>query len=478
MPRWVISTTLLAVLVCANFARAAAERPNVLFIMSDDLRVEVGCYGSPALTPNVDRLAKRGVRFEHAYCQQSLCNPSRSSMLTGLRPDTIGLWCNSIHFRDLKPEVVTLPQAFKSAGYTTRNVGKIFHNWHTAEHGDHRSWSAPEYLYYENHGNDKPVVSGQTPENLATTKGCQRCDVADDAYFDGRVADEAVRVLKEIKDDPFFLAVGFWKPHSPMNAPKRYWDRYERDALPKLDGRRPAGTPDIAFHQSTELKGTAPNQPDFTPEQAAEVRHGYLANIAYMDTQLGKVLDALDAEGLTNSTIIVFCADHGYHLGEHGLWGKTSCFELDARVPMIVCLPDGKNAGARSDALVELLDLYPTLGALCEVSTPADLQGTSLVGVLRDPSATVKQAAFSQHPRPAYFDRTEKGVPEAMGYSVRTSKVRYTEWRDFATGEIVGRELYDHVLDPREMVNAVDAPQLAEAQDEARSLLEKQMPRR
>ncbi len=462
----------------ATSSPAAPKRPNVLFIMADDLRVELGCFGSQALTPNIDRLAKRGVRFDRAYCQQALCNPSRSSMLTGQRPDSTRIWCNSIHFRDLNPDVVTMPELFKSAGYTTRDVGKIFHNWHTEVHGDRRSWSAPEYMHYANHGNDKPQVLGPTPPDESTTKGCQRCDVADDAYFDGRVANEAVRVMGEIKNDPFFLAVGFWKPHSPMNAPKRYWDLYDRSELPKLDGRRPVGAPDIAFHQSTELKGTGPTQHDYTADEAAEVRHGYYANIAYLDTQLGKVLDALDEHKLTDSTVIVFCSDHGYQLGEHSLWGKTSCFELDARVPLIIALPDGKNGGARSEALVELLDLYPTLAALCGLSPSTQLQGSSLVKVLDDPTATVKRAAFSQHPRPAYYDRTEKGSPDAMGCSVRTSRVRYTEWRAWDNGEIVARELYDHVGDPNETRNAVDAPEMADALAEAKSLLEQTFPRR
>jgi iduronate 2-sulfatase len=302
--------------------------------------------------------------------------------------------------------------------------------------------------------------------------------VPDEAYYDGRVAAEAVRVLGEIKDQPFFLAVGFWKPHAPFNAPAKYWDLYERDELPLLDSRRPTDAPEWAFHDSRELRGVPPNQLTFTADQVAEMRHGYFAGISYLDAQVGKVLAALDKHGLADSTVIVFCGDHGYHLGEHGLWAKTSCFELDARVPLVIVPPKCQQAGAKTDALVELLDLYPTLVELCGLPAAGKIEGQSLRPVLDDPSASVKPAAFTQHPRPAYYDRTAKGVPDAMGYSVRTAHVRYTEWRDWETGKLLGRELYDHRTDPREMTNiagaspAVDAAALAEAA----IMLQKQFP--
>lgn len=469
---------LAALTTIVEMADAAepAKRTNVLLIMADDLRVELGCYGSPAITPNLDRLAARGVQFNHAYCQQALCNPSRSSMLTGLRPDTLRLWINGTHFRELAPDVVTLPQWFKQHGYVTRDVGKIFHNWHTKEKGDRRSWSEPEFLHYEMHGNDKPVVSGNVPPNKAASPHCFRHDVPDSAYFDGRVADEAVRVLDEIKDQPFFLAVGFWKPHAPFNAPDRYWKRYDRAKLPPLDPARPAGAPEIAFHENRELMGVPSMRQTFTAENAAEMRHGYFAGISFMDEQVGRVLTALDKHGLADSTLIVFCADHGYHLGEHGLWAKTSCFELDAHVPMIIVPPGGRKSAAKTSALVELVDLYPTLVELCGLPKRDELQGRSLARLLDDPQASVKPAAFTQHPRPAYPDRTEKGVPDAMGYSVRTEHVRYTEWRDWQTGKLVGRELYDHRHDPAEMRNTVETPVDAAALEAAVALLHKEFP--
>lgn len=464
----------------------AAGCSRVLFIMADDLRPELGCYGSVAVTPHLDALAKRGVVFRRAYCQQAVCNPSRSSMLTGLRPDSLGLYVNGTHFRELKPEVNTLPGWMKAHGYTARCVGKIFHNWHTKKHGDPRSWSAPEFLHYANHGDDVPQVSGALPPNEATLCGdlrhygkvplCECRDVPDEAYYDGRVAAEAVRVLGEVKDRPFFLAVGFWKPHAPFNAPKKYWDMYERGRLPVLNPARPAAAPEIAFHPSTEILGPVQGQKQPTAEQAAEMRHGYFAGISYLDAQVGKVMAALEKQGLLDSTLIVFWGDHGYHLGEHSLWAKTSNFELDARVPLIIMPPQAGHAGASTDALVEMVDLFPTITALCGVPDAPGLDGVSLVPVLDDPKARIKEAAYTQFPRPAYPDRTPRGRPEVMGVSVRTPTLRYTEWRDFDTGSVVASELYDHSKDEAELSNVSASPPDAAALEQARRLLSRQFP--
>jgi iduronate 2-sulfatase len=473
-------------LVLLHPALHAASRTNVLFIMADDLRPELGCYGSVAQTPHLDALARRGMLFRRAYCQQAVCNPSRSSMLTGLRPGTLGLYVNGTHFRELKPEVTTLPLWMKEHGYTTRCVGKIFHNWHTKEHGDPRSWSAPEFLHYANHGEDIPQARGELPPNHATLSNnlrqygkvpmCECRDVPDEAYYDGRVAAEAVRVLDEVKDQPFFLAVGFWKPHAPFNAPKKYWDLYQRDKLPPLNPARPAQAPEIAFHQSTEILGPPDKQKQPTPEQAAEMRHGYFAGISYMDAQVGKVVTALEKQGLLESTVIVFWGDHGYHLGEHGLWAKTSNFELDAHVPLIIAPPEAKHAGTQTDALVEMIDLFPTITALCAVPDAPNLEGLSLVPILMDPAARIKEAAFTQHPRPPYPDRAPNGKPEAMGVSVRTATLRYTEWRNFDTGAVLARELYDHTRDEMELNNMIEHPADPAALESARGLLHRQFP--
>lgn len=463
----------------------ASPGPNVLFLMADDLRAELASYDSPAITPNLDRLAQMSVQFDRAYCQHAVCNPSRSSLLTGLRPDTLRVWNNGTHFREPNPDVMTLPLWFKDHGYTTRCVGKIFHNWHTKVHGDRRSWSAPEFLHYANHGDDVALVNGPLAPNLAqTTSGfgyaktgiCECRDVPDDAYYDGRVATEAARVLSEVKDKPFFLAVGFWKPHAHFNAPKRYWDLYDRAQLPALDPRRPEGAPDVAFHESSEVLGPIETQKLPTPDQAAEMRHGYFANISYMDAQLGKVLDALEHSGVADRTIVTFISDHGYHIGEHTLWGKTSNFELDARVPMMIHAPGVSMDGKRTTAIAELVDLFPTLTALCNLPSPAGLEGVSLEPVLRDPASSVKDVAFTQHPRPSHYYRVPSKRPDTMGVSIRTAHARYTEWRDWTTGKTFARELYLDPDEPAETRSVIDQPHVANIQRESERLLLAQFP--
>lgn len=488
---------------CAGAGAAGAAggppggRLNVLHIIADDLRCDLGSLGGPALTPHLDALARRGVSFRAAYCQQALCNPSRSSFLTGRRPDSLQLWHNGLHFRRPNPGIVTLPEHFRLAGWETRGVGKIFHNWHTTPKGDRQSWSADEFLHYANHGDDTAILPGVTADKLppnsclpyarpygtSAAPLCECRDVPDEAYYDGRVAAEAVRTLGEIKDRPFLLAVGFWKPHAPFNAPKKYWDLYRRDRLPVFRADRPEGAPDVAFHDGRELRGVPPNSMDFTPGQVAEIRHGYLAAISYMDAQVGRVLAELDRLGLRDRTVVVFHSDHGYHVGENGLWAKTSNFERDARVPLIIAPPGCREAGKSAAGPVELLDLFPTVCDLAGLRPPTGLEGASLVPVLADVRKSVKPAAFTQHPRPAYFDRTPKGAPDVMGCSVRTGRVRLTEWRDWETGRLVGEELYDPVADSDArrnlMADAAAEPadgRLRTALDEARRLLHARFP--
>jgi iduronate 2-sulfatase len=339
-------------------------------------------------------------------------------------------------------------------------------------------------LHYTNHGDDAaegvaplpPNVASQSPRQYNKVPLYECRDVPDEAYYDGRVAAEAVRVLDEVKKGPFFLAVGFWKPHAPFNAPKKYWDLYDRAKLPPLDPRRPTDAPEIAFHDGREIRGLPPNQVDFTPEQAAEIRHGYFANISYLDAQVGQVLKALVRSGVAERTVVVFVSDHGYHLGEHTQWGKTSNFEYDARVPLIIAPPGSASAGKKTAALAELIDLFPTLVDLCGLPKPTQLAGTSLVPVLRDPSACVKTAAFTQHPRPAYFDREPEKVPQVMGYSVRIAAARYTEWRNWKTGDVVGRELYVAADEPAETKNVAHDPQFAAVRQQAERHLVERFP--
>lgn len=426
------------------------ESKNVLFIAVDDLRVELGCYGQKHVrSPNIDKLASQGALFERAYCQQTVCNPSRASLLTGRSPDQLQVWDLPTHFRVHSPGVVTLPQLFKSHGYHTQCVGKIFHNWRQDEwKGDPVSWSVPSSLHYNSHGNDKPQVEGVLPPNLASGVGGTECrDVPDESYFDGRVAVSASRVLRECaaRERPFFLAVGFWKPHTPFNAPKKYWDLYERSKIPlPRHLTPPRAVPQLAM-TSARYRGGEDS------DLLKEMHHGHLAAISYLDHQVGRLLKTLDELSLRKETVIVFFSDHGLHLGEHGLTRKTTVFELDAHIPLIIATPD-QTEGKRVPGIAELLDLFPTLTELCGIPKPSGLAGTSLVPLLKNPDIAAKQFALTQTPRPNY----PRGKPPVhMGYSIRTEELRYTEWRNFQTDQVVSRELYDHSRDPLETENIV-----------------------
>ncbi len=450
--RYVHLLLLTLALFPITLSRAAdASKLNVLFIAADDLRNDLPCYGHPLVkTPNIDRLAQRGLVFNQAYCQQAVCNPSRASLLTGRRLDALQIWDLPTHFRSRMPDVVTLPQHFKNNGYFTQDIGKIFHNFRQEIEGDPESWSVPAVMHYASHGDDKPEVARPFPANFARDPKCECRDVPDEAYYDGRISKLAVETLGQLKDksQPFFLAVGFWKPHAPFNAPKRYWDMYERNDVSMPENPDwPIDAPRVAWHNGREIVGN--NQRKLTPEAVREIRHGYLANISYLDAQVGKVLDELDRLELTESTVIVFWSDHGYHLGEQTLWAKTSNFELDARVPLIIATPNMTSSGKTTDAIVELLDLYPTLVDLCGLPRVKHLDGVSLASVIKSPESAVRTTALTQHPRPAYYS----GAPDTMGYSIRTQNFRYTEWRDWKSGKTVARELYDHNADPNETRN-------------------------
>ena len=430
-------------------------KTNVLFIAADDLRCDLGCYGHPiAKTPNLDRLANRGIVFNAAYCAQAVCNPSRSSVMTGKRPDTLQLYNLTKHFRDEIPDVVTLPQHFKQHGYHTENIGKIYHNWRTEIQGDPRSWSTPAMLHFGTHDSDQPKADPM-PKNQVTAPRCECLDVADEAYFDGRIAKQAVTRIAHLaeQEQPFFLAVGFWKPHLPFNAPKRYWDLYDPATIPEpAFPHWPAGTDQIAWHNSRELLRANKGKP-LSAMQANQVRHGYLAGISYLDAQVGKLMDALEQHDLADNTLVVFWSDHGFHLGDHTLWCKTSNFELDARVPLII-MPPGGTQGRTNDSVVELLDLYPTLAEACKLPQPDGLAGTSLLPIIQDQTDHVKLAALTQHPRPPYY---KPGEMESMGYSVRTQRYRYTQWQSPDRRRILAEELYDHQVDPHESKNVVSA---------------------
>lgn len=434
-----------------------AMRPNILLIIADDLRPDLGCYGdSIAITPNIDRLAQQGLVFERAYCQQAVCNPSRASMLTGLRPDTLRVWDLATHFRQNLPEVETLPGFFKRKGYHTRSVGKIFHNdtrraVNRPSMADPVSWSVPPLLSTGAHWEDW-VVPNDPFGAERKAESLQRLDVPDEAYFDGQVAALAVAAIKDLSEstEPFFLAVGLWKPHLPFNAPKSYWELYPEEAFSPQAIDSAYGMPDLAQHAWHELRTytDVPEEGPLADELARALRHGYYACNSFLDAQVGKILDQLEASGFSDNTIIVFVSDHGFHLGERNLWGKTSVYELDARVPLIVSAAGVSLPNTRTKAIVELIDLYPTFVDLAGFPVPKNLEGQSFLAHLMDPSLPGKSYALTQGPQP-YYTRNWS----AMAYGLRTERFRYIEWRCLETWAIIESEIYDHESDPAELTN-------------------------
>ncbi|AMV19472.1 sulfatase-like hydrolase/transferase [Planctomyces sp. SH-PL14] len=478
-PHWFpLSIVALLGLTLPQLAPAAdtPARPNVLFIAVDDLKPRIGCYGDPlAKTPNIDRLAARGMVFTRAYCMQAVCSPSRNAILTGLRPQTLRIYDLGTNFRKSVPDVVTLPQHFKNHGYKTEAMGKLFHVGH-GNHEDPASWSVPHWqaksIGYALPENKAEVTREEAlfenknlrPEQLPRGAAVEAADVPDDAYGDGKLANEAVTRLKvaaKTPDQPFFIAVGFLKPHLPFCAPQKYWDLHDPAKLSQPTRLTPPeGAPAFAPQSGGELRNYA-NMPKTGPIDEATTRrliHGYYAAASYMDAQLGKVLDALDETGLAKNTIIVFWGDHGWHLGDHGIWCKHTNYEQATRAPLIVVAPQHKE-GVRSStkAIAEFVDVYPTLCDLTGLEKPAHLQGDSLVPLLGGTTTTpAHEVAFQVYPR------SDKDHGPMLGQAVRTDRWRYVEWQKREGGAIVARELYDMESDPDETVNIADKPEQAD----------------
>lgn len=441
-----------------NATDAKSRQLNVLFLVSDDLRPELGCYGTDAIkTPNIDRLSARGVTFLRAYCQQAVCSPSRTSVMTGTRPDTNRVWNLTTHFREALPDVVTLPQLFKQHGYVAKGLGKIYHG---AELDDHASWSIPDDANNPNDSAavpDKATIVAKRKQQANRKRGpaFRASDDPPNGGGDGRLADEAIATLRELKTNtkPFFLAVGFRKPHLPFSVPKHYWDLYEADAIPLATNRfLPKGAPDYALVDRNEMwkyQGV-PDESHFTDDYARQLKHGYYAAVSYMDAQLGRVVNELDQLALSENTIIVLWGDHGWKLGEHDRWCKHSNVEDDTRSPLIISTPGMSKAGHSTERLVEFVDIYPTVASLAGLPTPSHLEGISLTPLLDEPERQWKSAAFSQYPR------TVKGK-QLMGYSMRTNRYRFTRWvgRDDPK-QVNAIELYDHQLDPQENTNVAN----------------------
>lgn len=451
---------ILLTFLCYTAATFAAPL-NVLFIAVDDLRPEIGCYGAAYMrTPNLDRLAAGGMLFERAYCQVAVCNPSRNSLLSGCRPDTTKIFDNQHFLRAQLPDVVTLPQHFKNHGYTTLSLGKVFHHSEKEPGDDLQSWSEPAWYHGKPYKHWfakealeyvkqlKALPKDKQPKKLRAAP-FEAADEPDEVYPDGQTATKAIETLQRLKTDakPFFLAVGFVKPHLPFTCPQKYWDLYPAESIQMpANASRPENAPEPAFHDSYELRsyGSVPEKGDVPADMALNLIRGYRACVSFMDAQLGKVLAELDRLGLRENTLVVLWGDHGYHLGENGVWTKMTNFERGTRAPLLVSLPGMKTAGQRSRALVEFVDLYPTLAQLCSLPLPPHLEGTSFVPLLEKPDQLWKKAAFSQYLRP--------GKPPIMGRSIRTDRWRYTEWHD-PKQNLVGIELYDESNDPLENRN-------------------------
>ena len=464
---------LLCLLGSALAAHAADQsRPNILFFAVDDLRPEFGAYGRDYIkSPNLDRIAKAGVTFNRAYCQQAVCSPTRSSLMTGTRPDTTKVWDLVTHFRTALPNVVTLGQHFKNNGYFVQGMGKIYHGGFD----DAPTWSVPwqsprgeAYGLPENvklnqrqfagaaDGTTAPKKKGKGAAKQPTLPGSrgpafEGADVPDDTFHDGKVADLAVTTLRDIskKSEPFFLAVGFVKPHLPFVSPKKYWDLYDPAKIQLAPNKfRPKDAPDYAIQAGGEMRAYHGIPSGAIPDDLArQLKHGYYAAISYMDAQVGKVLDELERLGLREKTIIVLWGDHGWKLGEHDAWCKHSNAENDTNAPLLLSAPGMKHAGTRTNALVEFVDIYPTLSELAGLPLPGHLEGRSFKPVLDDPRRAWKTAAFSQYPR-------SNAGQSLMGYSMRTDRYRFTAWvhrNDHSKIEAI--ELYDHETDPQENQN-------------------------
>jgi uncharacterized sulfatase len=437
------------------------KKKNILFISVDDMNNDLGCYGHPIVkSPGIDRLASNGIAFANAYCQFPLSSPSRSSILTGLRPDRTRVFDLTYHFRQDQPDITTLPQMFMKNGYYVARVGKMYHYGNPGDIGtngldDKASWTER----INPAGRDKTSleldVINYTPKRGLGSSMSFLSDKEgkDNEHTDGKVSSEVIRLLEKHKDGPFFIAAGFYKPHCPWITPSKYFGMYkpEQMTLPEISEETPKLYPELS------LASTRP-WPYFgiTSGQALECKLAYYAAISFVDAQIGRLLDALESLGLADNTIVVFWSDHGYHLGEHGLWFKQSCFEESAKCPLIISIPGSKKAGQICRRPVELVDVYPTLAELTGVIPPSDLDGFSLSRLLKNPAAKWKHPAYTQ---------VQRG--SNPGHSVRTEKWRYTEWN---FGEM-GGELYNEIADPHELKNLAGDPAYADIVKEMKALL-------
>lgn len=451
---------------------AAQERPNVLVILVDDLKPTLGCYGdTTAITPNIDRLAARGMRFDLAYCNQAVCAPSRFTLMLGSHSTSTGLYGLGSPLRNIVPDAVTMPQYFYKHGYRTESLGKVFHIGH-GNYGDPESFSVPhykekviEYVDPASSPGGKLTREEAMFQNLKAPAGginslprgaaFEHPDVADDAYADGRVALETIKRLRaaKVRDEPFFIAAGFARPHLPFSAPKKYWDLYKADRFQLASNPDlPAGSPKVAQKRGGEIRNYSPVPDKNDPAAigstiARKLIHGYYASTSYVDAQIGKVLEELNSSGLADSTIVVLWGDHGFHLGDLGIWTKHTNYEQANRIPILIAAPGVTQPGSSTKQLTESVDIFPTLAELAGLPAPAGPQpidGVSLLPVLKDSNARVRDHAYHAYPK------------NKLGRAIRTERYRFVEWlRPGEPASSAEYELYDYDLDPLETRNLV-----------------------
>lgn len=491
---FVRSTILLSAILTASCTLAMAEsKPNVLFIAVDDMRCDLGSYGVKAVhSPNMDRLSATGVTFTRAYCQLAVCNPSRASLMTGLRPDNTKVWDLRTDFRTTIPKAVTIPQHFRKHGYRAQGFGKIFHNTFP----DNVSWDTPHQW-----PRNAKLWSDEAKQELRTLKeemreagipkakidrlrslGTERVDIDDSEHIDGALADQAIKAMQELADNdqPFFLAAGFVRPHLPFVVPRKYWDLYDpADIELASNSFLPTNAPPVAFGNRSmgglyELRDymdyrhvPSPFEGSLTEDEQRELKHGYYAAVSFIDAQVGRLLDELETLGLADDTIVILWSDHGWKLGEHNGWCKQTNYEIDTRAPLMIRAPGAAANGRKSQALVEFVDIYPTLCDLASIPIPSKLDGTSLTPLLTGDAASIKDAAFSQFPR-------NHDGKNYMGCAIRTDSHRYIEWRDKKSGIILERELYDHRSDPQENQNIAQDPKQTSRIKKLSALIAKQ----
>jgi iduronate 2-sulfatase len=450
---------LLAFALALSPISAAPSQPNVLFIATDDMNNALGCYGHPMVqTPHLDRLAQQGVRFDRAYCQFPLCSPSRTSLMTGRRPDTTQVYDLRKHFRSVLPDVVTLSQLFRQHGYYAARVGKIYHYGNPGQIGtdgldDPDSWDERVNPSGRDKAEEHLIVNHTPKRGLGSSLSFLQAEGTDQEQTDGMVATEAIRLMETHRARPFFIAAGFYRPHCPYVAPKKYFDLYPFEQV-----TLPTGPWDYLTNLPPPTLSSTQPHPWFgvTEHQAREALQAYWATISFVDAQVGRLLGALDWLGLAEQTVVVFWSDHGYHTGEHGLWKKQSVFENSARVPLIIAAPGAKARGAACGRTVELLDLYPTLADLCGLPPPDGLEGRSLRPLLDDPTAPWDKPAFTQVWRGTF-----------PGHSIRTERYRYIEWDNGRRGA----QLYDYTQDPDEQHNLIANPAHADTVAKLRGLV-------